>query len=122
MVIAGLIIVVLIGLGGAIVVFGLRRVFLEEEDAEARVRTSEAHVLEYAIPPGVDPADLRAAVATAGFTGAVKAGPSGDRLRVVCAEHDRARLRDAIEGAHSAASGDAPLRLGPVAFVYERPA
>lgn len=122
MVIAALVIFGLAGLVGAVIAYGLRRMFLDEEKEQVAMRTGDAHVVEYAIPAGVDPADVRAAIAIAGFTGVVVDGPSGERLRVVCSEADRVRVRRAIEEAHSAASGDAPLGLGPVVFVDERPA
>ena len=119
MTLAALIIFVLVGLVGAVVALGLRRTFLEQAAVETRVRTGDAHAVEYAVSEGIDVADLRAAVAAAGFTSAVLDGQSGRRLRVVCAEHDRSRVRAAIEAAHSSASGDVPLHLEPVVFVDE---
>ena len=119
MTLAVIIIFVLVGLVGAVVALGLRRTFLEEEETERRVRAGDAHGVEYAVPEGIDVADLRAAVAAAGFTSAILDSHPGRRLRVVCAEHDRSRVRAAIEGSHSSASGDAPLHLEPVVFVDE---
>ena len=99
----------------------LRRVVKDEAAAEGRMLASDAHVVEYSIPAGIDAADLRGAIAVEGFTGVVIEGPTSERLRVVCAEPDRTRLRTALEHAHSAASGDAPLDLSPVVFDDERP-
>jgi hypothetical protein len=120
MTLAVLIIFVLVGLVGAVVALGLRRTFLEEQEVETRVRTGGAHGVEYAVPEGIDVADLRAAVAAAGFSSAVLDGHAGRRLRVVCPEHDRSRVRVALEEAHSSASGDVPLHLEPVVFVDEQ--
>lgn len=119
MTLAALLVLVAGGVVGALVALALRRVSLEGDDVHRRLLTSDQPTVDYDVPPGVDAADLKVAVSAAGFTGTVLEVSGGQRLRVACDQQDRGRLRDALEHAHSAASGGVPLPLAPVVFVGE---
>ncbi len=120
--IAGIVIVVLVVLVVTFAVAGgLRRLVREESDVERRLRSPDVHTVTYAVPNGVDPGDLRVAVARAGFTGIVVTGGTAQCLRVECASADRARLRRVIENAHERAYDGTELDLHPVVFEDEWP-
>jgi hypothetical protein len=104
-----------------VVAAGLRRLVREESEVERRLRAPDTHTVSYAIPDGVDAGDLRVAVGRAGFPGMVVLAGFGQCLKVECAEGDRARLREAIEGAHESAYDGTELDLHPVIFEDERP-
>ena len=93
-------VIIIIVLGTVVVAGALRRLVRDEAAVESRLRAPNAHTVSYAVPNGVDPAHLRAAIARGGFTGV--ALPTGMRggLLVECGEADRARLRRVIESAY----------------------
>jgi hypothetical protein len=100
---------------------GLRRLVRDESAVERRLRAPDTHTISYAIPHGVDPGDIRVAVTRGGFTGIVVTEGTQQCLVVECAESDRARLRQVIEGAHETAYDGTELDLHPVVFEDERP-
>ena len=111
-----LVLVVTVAIAG-----GLRRLVRDESDVERLLRSPDTHTLSYAIPNGVDPGDLRVAIARDGFTGIVVVDGTRECLKVECAEPDRARLRHVIESAHESAYDGTELDLHPVIFEDERP-
>ena len=100
---------------------GLRRLVRDESDVERRLGAPDTHTISYAIPNGVDPGDIRVAVARRGFTGIAVTAGTRQCLKVECAEGDRARLRQVIESAHERAYDGTELDLHPVIFEDEKP-
>lgn len=101
---------------------GLRRLVRDESEIERRLRAPDTHTVSYAVPNGVDPGDLRVAVARNGFTSVMLMAGTRQCLLVECAEAERARLREVIESAHETAYDGTELDLHPVIFEDERPA
>jgi len=99
---------------------GLRRMVRDESDVESRLRAPDARTLAYAVPNGVDPGDLRAALALGGFTGVLATTGTRQCLLVQCGDADRARVRQVIENAHEPAYDGSELDLHPVVFEDER--
>lgn len=119
--IAAAVIIVLALLVGTVVIGGaLRRLVRDEADVERRLRAPDAHTLSYAVPNGVDPADLRVAARRGGFTSVLATSGTRECLLVECKEGDRARLRHLIEDAHEKAYDGSDLDLHPVVFEDER--
>ena len=120
MIAAAFIFVLLVLVVTVAVAGGLRRLVRDESDVERRLRAPETHTISYAIPNGVDPGDLRVAIARGGFTGIVGMAGTRECLLVESAERDRARLRQMIESAHEKAYDGTELDLHPVVFEDER--
>lgn len=118
--IAAAIFAVVVLVAGALVAIALRRVVLDDAATDQRLHAAGAHTVSFAVPNGVDVADLRAAASRGGFVSTVDETDTYQRLLVQCEESDRARLRRLLEDAHDAASHGADLRLGPVVFEDER--
>jgi hypothetical protein len=121
MIAAALLIFLIVLVVTVVVAGGLRRIVRDESAVERRLRAPDAPTLLYAIPTGVDAADLRAAVARGGFTAIVDTTDTHQCLRVECSASDRARLRLQIEGAHESAYDGTELDLRPVVFEDEKP-
>lgn len=120
--IAAAIFVVIVLVIGVLVAIALRRVVLDDAETDQRLLSRGAHTVSFAVPNGVDVADLRAAASRGGFVSTVAETGTDQRLLVECENADRARLRRLLEEAHDAASHDAELHLDPVVFDDERPA
>jgi hypothetical protein len=115
------VIIVLVVLVGTIVIAGaLRRVVRDEAEVERRLRAPGAQTISYAVPNGVDPADLRIAASRGGFTSIVTIRDERECLLVECEEGDRARLRQLIGDTHEMAYDGTELDLHPVVFEDER--
>jgi hypothetical protein len=99
---------------------GMRRLVRDESEVERRLRAPDTHTISYAVPNGVDPADLRTALSRAGFATCVSSAGTRECLLVECAESDRARLRQVIESVHELAYDGSDLVLRPVVFEDER--
>lgn len=81
-----------------LVIASLRRWGLEEADTEDRLHSPRTHTVSYVVPPGQDPAVVRAALKHAGFVAVMDHG--GDqRLLVECEAGQRNRAREVIEHA-----------------------
>ena len=100
MIAAALIVILVLLIGTVAVAVGVRSMVRQESNVESRLRAPNAHAVAYTVPNGVDPADLRVAVARAGFAGVI-ATTSGTRqcLLIECEEADRPRLRHVVENA-----------------------
>jgi hypothetical protein len=120
MIAAAIIVTLVLLVGTVAVALGLRSMVRDESDVESRVRAPNAHTLAYAVPNGVDPADLRVAVALGGFTGVMASTGTRQCLLIECEAADRARLRHVIENAHEPAYDGGELDLHPVVFEDER--
>ena len=95
---------------------GLRRLVRDESEVERDLRSPDTHTLTYAVPNGVDPADLRIALLRAGFPSSPSRAGAREGLLVGCAEGDLARLRQVIESVHETAYDGTDLELKPVVF------
>ena len=118
--IAAVVILVVIGLAVTVYFAGfLRRVVLDESESEARLKASTAHTISFAVPAGIDAADLRTAVTHAGFTSRLVNAGGRQRLEVLCEERQRDQLRKVLEDAHDATYDGTELDLHPVVFEDE---
>jgi len=120
--IAAAVFLVVVLVVGAVVAVVLRRVVLDDAANEQHLHTAGVHTVSFAVPNGVDAADLRAAASRGGFVSTVADSDTQQRLLVECEDSDRARLRRVLQEAHDAASHGAELHLDPVVFDDERPA
>src|SRR5688572_12258306 len=68
MIAAAILIVLLILVVTIVVAGGLRRLVRDESEVERRLQAPETPTVSYAVPHGVDPADLRTALLRAGFS------------------------------------------------------
>jgi len=102
------------------IMLALRRWMLDEEQIEAQVRSPKAHRVAYVVPPGQDPAILRAALTHAGFTSALDTENGDERLLVACDEHERVQVRSIIEQVHRAGVDGPEMQVGRVSFEDER--
>lgn len=117
--IAGAAIIVLIVLGATVVVaLALRSWVFAEARTEARLHDPQTHTVAYAIPAGIDPVELEAALARAGFTSVLDRVGDDECVRVECTEAERGQVRSVIEGIH--AGDPQALQLAPVVFEDER--
>jgi hypothetical protein len=121
MIAAAFLIVLIVLVATVAVAGGLRRVVRDEAAVERRLLAPGTPTMRYAVPAGVDAANLRAAVARAGFTAIVGTTDTRQCLQVECSEGDRARLRRQIEDAHESAYDGTELDLRPVVFEDEKP-
>jgi hypothetical protein len=80
-----------------LVIASLRRWGLEEADTDTRLHSPQTHTASYVVPPGQDPAVVRAALKHAGFVTVMEHG--GDHLLVECEVGQRNRAREVIEHA-----------------------
>ncbi len=122
MVAAGSIVLVVMLVAGALVAIALRRVVLDDAANERHLHDAHVHTVSFSVPNGVDAADLRAAASRGGFASAVAESDTHQCLLVQCEDHDRARLRHVLEGAHDTAYHGTELDLHPVVFDDERTA
>jgi hypothetical protein len=113
--------IILIALVITVLVAGaLRRMVRDEHAVETRLRAPSAHTVAYAVPDGVDPGDLRGALALGGFASIATTVGNHQGLLVECSESDRERVRDTIGNAHESAYDGSELDLHPVLFEDER--
>ena len=120
MIAAAILIVVLVLVVTIAVAGGLRRLVRDESEVERRLRAPETPTISYAVPHGVDPADLRTALLRAGFSSATSTAGTRQCLIIGCSKGDRARVREVIEGVHETAYDGSDLVLRPVVFEDER--
>jgi hypothetical protein len=120
MIAAAALIVLVLLVVTVVVAGGLRRLVRDESEVERRLRAPDTHTVTYAVPNGVDPADIRPALLRAGFSSAMSSAGTRVCLVVGCAEGDRARVREVIESVHETAYDGADLDLRPVVFEDER--
>jgi hypothetical protein len=99
---------------------GLRRLVRDESDVERRLRAPETHTISYAVPNGLDPADLRTALARQGFLSTVSTAGDRECLVIGCSESDRSRVREVIGSVHETVHDVTDLDLRPVIFEDER--
>jgi len=99
---------------------GLRGWVFGEARTEAQLHAPATHTVSYALPTGVDPAVVRGALTSAGFTSAVDAAGTHQSLLIECAAADRDRLRSVIASAPETISGGSELTLHRVLFEDER--
>jgi hypothetical protein len=118
--IAVAIIILVLFVGTVLVAGALRRMVRDEHDVESRLLAPDSHTIAYAVPNGVDAADLRAAVARGGFTSIATTVGNHQCLLVECGESDRERVREVIGNAHEMAYDGTELDLHPVVFEDER--
>jgi hypothetical protein len=116
---AAAVIFVLVLLAGLVLAGALRRLVRDESDVERRLRAPESHTISYAVPNGVDPADLRTALQRHGFTTIASSTGARQSLLVECAEADRPRVREVIGNVHETAYDGSELDLHPVVFEDE---
>jgi hypothetical protein len=103
----------------AVVAWGLRRVVMDEAARESRLR-ARAETVRYVVPHGVDHADLRAAVARAGFSSTVGTSGTSACLLIDCPESERTRLRHVLEHLHEPGWDGSELTPEHVVFEDER--
>jgi hypothetical protein len=120
MIAAAVLIVLVLLVVTVAVAAGLRRLVRDESEVERRLRAPDTHTIAYAVPNGVDPADVRTALARAGFSSAMSRAGVPECLVIGCAEGERARVREVIERVHETAYDGADLDLRPVVFEDER--
>ena len=99
----------------------LRRLVRDEHAVETRLREPSTHTVAYAVPHGVDPGDLRGALAFGGFASTATTVGNLQGVLVECSESDRERVRELIGNAHETAYDGSTLDLHPVVFEDERP-
>jgi hypothetical protein len=120
MIAAAILIVLLVLVVTIAVAGGLRRLVRDESEVERRLRAPETPTVSYAVPNGVDPADLRTALLRAGYSSTMSTAGTRQCLMIGCSNGDRARVRDVIEGVHETAYDGSDLVLRPVVFEDER--
>lgn len=119
---AGAIIVLLIVaivIGVAINAY-LRSWVKAESRLEAHMHDPHTHVVEYAVPEGVDPATIRFELARAGFNTGIGSVGEAETLLVECERSQRERVRSIIEGVHTNVSDGSAPTIGHVVFEDER--
>lgn len=97
----------------------LRSMGLEEQRTYARLHDPHVPTVAYAVPDGVDPAVVLAAVHAAGFTSVVGETAPAEHLLVGCGDADRPRLRSVIEAIPLTRYDGTPIR-DRVVFEDER--
>ena len=120
MIAAAILIVLLLLVVTIAVAGGLRRLVRDESEVERRLLAPETPTVSYAVPNGVDPADLRTALLRAGFSSTMSSAGTHHCLIIGCSQGDRARVREVIEGVHETAYDGSDLVLRPVVFEDER--
>jgi hypothetical protein len=120
MIAAAILIVLLVLVVTIAVAGGLRRLVRDESELEQRLLAPETPTVSYAIPHGVDPADLRTALLRAGFSSTTSSAGTRQCLIIGCSKGDRAKVREVIEGVHETAYDGSDLVLRPVVFEDER--
>lgn len=121
MVAAIAIVVILTLVVGAAVVIGVRAFLGEESRTEERLHDPRTRTVAYAIPNGVDPVPVKAALAVAGFTSVVDELGNAEGLIVECeTPEDRSDVRRIIQSVHVSDYDGADHRLEHVVFEDER--
>ncbi|WP_432477120.1 hypothetical protein [Nocardioides sp. GXQ0305] len=113
------VVLIVVLVGGVALAAALRSVSLEQVRREQQLHDPRSHTVSYAVPPGVDPATVLAAVRASGFTGVVDPTGPTEHVLVGCGESDRPRLRSVIEAIGITGYDGAAVR-GPVVFEDER--
>jgi hypothetical protein len=114
-----IVVVVVIVLGVAVPMF-LRSLVNEESRTDARLHDPHTHTVAYAIPNGVDPVVIKAALTHAGFTSSIDRVGEVECLLIECAESERLRVRAIIETVHVNEYDGSDLKLDHVVFEDER--
>ena len=91
-----------------------------ESRREAHLRDPNTHTVAYAIPNGVDPVQIEAALARAGLTSGVDRIGMVECVRIECTESQREQVRGVIEGIPMHAYDGSQLQAGHVHFEDER--
>lgn len=116
----GVLLVVLFLVMSAVTVLGVRSFLARESHNEAHLRDPRTPTIAYAIPNGIDPAVIKAALSTAGFTSMVDQVGDAECLRIECDPAGRERVRSVIEGVHLSDYAGSELKLGHAVFQDER--
>ena len=111
---------VLIVIVSVVISLVLRSWGAEQSRTEARMHDPRIHTIPFAIPNGVDPVVVRAAVGRAGFNSGLDRVGEAECLIVECSESERSRLRSVIEAVHLADYGGSELAPAHVVFEDER--
>lgn len=114
------IVVVVVVVLGVLIPMTLRSWVSAESRTDARLHDPRTHTVAYAVPNGVDPVVLRAALTHAGFTSAVERVGDVECLLVECDESERTRVRSVIEAVHVREYDGSDLAVGHVVFEDER--
>jgi len=114
-----IILVVVLVLGVGIPMF-LRAWGAEEARIETHLHDPATHTVAYAVPNGVDPAVVKAALTKAGFTSGTDRVGDVECLLVECEESERSRVRSVVEGVHLSQYDGSDLKLTHVVFEDER--
>jgi hypothetical protein len=110
-----IVVVIVLVLGIGVPAF-LRSWGAEEARTEARLHDPHTHTVAFAVPNGVDPAVIKAALTRAGYTSVTDRVGDAECLVVECAPHERDRVRGVIESVHVSPTGGG----GHVVFEDER--
>ncbi|PVG84173.1 hypothetical protein DDE18_00575 [Nocardioides gansuensis] len=120
MAIATAILLVLIFAGAVLAVgWGLRSYNARESATDARLHSTGTPTVTYAVPLGVDPAVIEAALAHAGFTSMLDRVAPAPSLIIECDPEDRELVRGLIEDVYVKEYGASGLSLGPATFQDE---
>lgn len=115
--ITGTLIFLILLVGGAIfVAWALRAEVFETERKSERLHDPGTATVEYVLPNGVDPANVEAPLALAGFESVVDDSGGARRLLIGCAAGQRERLRDVIRDLHLTNYDGSAFRRGLVVF------
>jgi hypothetical protein len=99
-----IVVVIVLVLGIGVPAF-LRSWGAEEARTEARLHDPHTHTVAFAVPNGVDPAVIKAALTRAGYTSVTDRVGDAECLVVECAPHERDRVRGVIESVHVSPTG-----------------
>jgi hypothetical protein len=113
-----LLVVVVIGAIG--INLYLRNWVREESRREAHLSDPDTHTVTYAIPTGVDPVIIEAALARAGLNSGVVDVGMVECVRIECNESQREHVREVLEGIPMHAYDGSQLQAGHVVFEDER--
>ena len=98
----------------------LRSWVFAESRIEARLHDPGTRTVAYAIPNGVDPALVMAALGAGGFASILDRVGDTECLIVECDGGERARVRSVIEDIHASKYDGSALKLDHVVFEDER--
>jgi hypothetical protein len=111
---------VLIVIVSVVISLVLRSWGTEQSRTEARMHDPRIHTIPLAVPDGVGPVVVRAAVGKAGFNSGLDRLGQAEWLIVECRESERSRLRSDIEAVHLPDYDGTELAHGHVVFEDER--
>lgn len=120
MAIATALLLVLIFGGSVLAVLWILRSYAAKESAtDARLHSPGTPTVTYALPLGVDPAVVEAALAHAGFTSMLDQAGTRHSLIIECDPEDRELVRSVIEDVYVKEYGTSGLNLGRASFQDE---